>query len=147
MKKQHLTSLYLEALLLVVSFVAAILVLTGVFGASRVKSAEARQLTQAVTLAANAAEAASAADDLEQAAAILDQGGNVRRGDGLIEAAYFSDGSPCADGRGALRMTVAWEPSPEDPSLVECRIAVYAADKETPVYTLETARWRKEAAP
>lgn len=146
MKRQQLTSFYLEALLLVVIFVAMILVLTGVFGAARAQSAAARRLTQAVTLAANAAEAVSAADSLEQAATLLDGGGNVHAVDGMLEGNYFSDGSPCADGRGELRLTVSWEPSAEDASVVTSRIAVYAADEEEPLYTLETARWRKEAA-
>ena len=145
MKRQQLTSFYLEALLLVVIFVAMILVLTGVFGAARVQSTSARRLSQAVTIAANAAEAVSASDSLEQAAALLDEGGNVRTADGMLEGSYSSDGSPCTDGSGALRLTVSWEPSPENASLVESRIAVYAADEVTPVYTLETARWRKGA--
>lgn len=146
MNKQQLSSFYLEALLLVVIFVAMILVLTGTFGAARAQSAAARQLTQAVTLAADAAEAVSASGTLEQAAALLDEGGNVRTADGQLEAAYLADGSPCTDGRGALRLTVSWEPSQEDASLVTSRIAVYAAEGEEPLYTLETARWRKEAA-
>ena len=73
MKKQLLTSFYLEAVLLIAVFVAMILVLTGVFGAARTQSAAARRLTQAVTLAANAAEAVSAADSPEQAAALDDK--------------------------------------------------------------------------
>jgi type II secretory pathway pseudopilin PulG len=146
-RKQQLTSFYLEALLLVVAFVAMIAVLTGVFGASLQRSKNARQLTQAVTLAANAAEAVSASDDLEQAAALLDEGGNVRVENGRLEAAYLSDGRPCADGAGALRLTLSWEASAEDPALVESRIDVFAADDQTPIYTLETARWRKGATP
>ena len=67
MKRSQLTSFFLEALLLVIVFVAMILVLTGVFGASHAQSKEAKFLTQAVTLAANAAEAVSAADDPAQA--------------------------------------------------------------------------------
>ena len=113
MKRQQLTSFYFEALLLVAAFAAMILVLTGVFGTARARSVEARRLTRAVTLAANAAEAVSAADSAEQTAALLDEGGNV--------------------------------PSAEDAALVVSRIAVYAAE-ETPVYTLETSHYRKEAA-
>ena len=146
MKRQQLSSFYLEALLLLSAFVAMILVLTGVFGAARARSAEARRLTQAVTLAANAAEAVSAADSPEQAAVLLDEGGNVRVTANGLEADYLADGSPCPDGNGALRLTVSWEPSAEDAALVVSRIAVYAAREDTPVYTLETARYRKGAA-
>ena len=146
MKRQQLSSFYLEALLLLSAFVAMILVLTGVFGAARARRAEARRLTQAVTLAANAAEAVSAADSPEQAAVLLDEGGNVRVTANGLEADYLADGSPCPDGNGALRLTVSWEPSAEDAALVVSRIAVYAAREDTPVYTLETARYRKGAA-
>ena len=73
-------------------------------------------------------------------------GGNVRFADGRIEAAYNADGSPCTAGADALRVNVSWEPSAEDAALVQSRIDVYAADEGTPVYTLETARYRKEAA-
>lgn len=146
MKRQQLTSFYFEALLLAAAFAAMILVLTGVFASARTRSAEARRLTQAVTLAANAAEAASAADSAAQAAALLDEGGNVRVTANGLEAAYLADGSPCPDGSGALRLTLSWEPSAEDAALVVSRIAVYAAEEETPVYTLETARYRKGAA-
>ena len=146
MKRNELTSFYLEALLLIVAFVAIILVLTGVFGTARAQSAEAKELTQAVMLASNAAEAVAAADSLEQAAAMLDVGGNVRISDGKIEACYFSDGSPCADGKGDLLLTVTRESSAEDPGLVESRITVSAADDGETVYTLETASFKKEAA-
>ena len=146
MKKQLLTSFYVEALLLIAAFVAMVLVLTAVFGTARAKSVEAYRLTRAVTLAANAAEAVSAADSPEQAAALLDEGGNVRLAAGLIEAAYLADGSPCLDGNGALRLTVSWEASPEDAALVVNRITVFAADTQASVYTLETACFRKEAA-
>ena len=146
MKKQQLTSFYLEALLLVLVFVAMILVLTGVFGVSRAQSVKADRLSQAVTLAGNAAETVAAADSPEQAAQLLDEGGNVRLADGQLEGLYLADGSPCADGRGVLRLTVSWEASDEYDSLVTNRIAVYDAEKDTLIYTLETACFRKEAA-
>ncbi len=145
MKRQQLTAFYLEALVLVVIFVVMILVLTGVFGTARAQSAQAQRLTQAVTLAANAAEAVSAADDFEQAAALLDEGGNVHITKDQITALYNSDGTPCPDENGALRLTVTWEPSEEDAAFVVSRISVYAAQEDIPAYTMETARYRKEA--
>ena len=96
MKKQDLTSFYLEALLLVAVFVAMILVLTGVFGAARAQSRHARELTDAVTLSSNAAEAAAGADSLEELAALLDEGGNVAPVPGGLEAYYRLDGSRAA---------------------------------------------------
>lgn len=145
MKKQQLTSFYLEALLLVAVFVAVILVLTGVFGAARAQSVKAQRLTQAVTLASNAAEIVSLSDSPEQAASLLDKDGSVRLQNGRIEASYAADGSPCPDGSGALLMTVTWEPAKEDGAFVLSRISVYAEDRESPIYTLETARFGREA--
>ena len=146
MKRNELTSFYLEALLLVAAFVAMILVLTGVFGTARARSASAKQLTQAVTLASDAAEAVSASESLEQAAVLLDEGGNVRLSDGVLKADYLSDGTPCLTGKGDLTLTVVTEPSAEDPLLLQSRIEVFAAGFESPVFTLETANARKGAA-
>lgn len=146
MKKQQLTSFYLEALLLVIIFVAMILVLTGVFGAARAQSASARCLTSAVGLAANAAEAATEAESPEQAALLLDEGGNVSVTGGQLRACYRIDGKPCGEAEAELVLTMSWETDEQDVSLVMSRIAVFRADAETPVYALETARWRKGAA-
>lgn len=146
MKKQQMTSFYIEALLLALIFVGMILVLTKVFGASRAQSTEARQLTTAVTLAANAAEAVSAADDPEALLALLDEGGNARWADGELELGYEADGSPCASSSPALRLRVSWERAAEDPNLVYSEIRVYAADVTEPVFRLETAAGKEAAA-
>lgn len=145
MKKQQLTSFYLEALLLIVVFVAMILVLTGVFGASRARSAEARQLTNAVMLASNAAEAVAAADSAEAVAALLDENGNARLSADGVTAGYALDGSPSADAEPALSLRVSWEPDEDDSALVRSRILVCRAGEETPIYTLETATIVREA--
>ncbi len=139
MKKQELSSFYLEALLLVAIFVAMILVLTGVFGAARAQSRQARQLTSAVTLSANAAEAAAAADSAEELAAILDEGGNVAPVPGGLEAFYRLDGSPCGPEEAELRLAVSWETEGGERPWIQIRIAIFRTDAEKPLYTLETA--------
>ena len=53
----HITAFYIEALLLVITFVAIILVLSKVFSASLKRSQEAVTLTTAVALSQKAAEA------------------------------------------------------------------------------------------
>ncbi|MBQ6372739.1 MAG: hypothetical protein IJJ22_06430 [Oscillospiraceae bacterium] len=145
MKRTQLTSFFLEALLLVTAFVAMILVLTGVFGTAHAQSAEAGLLSQAVALASNAAEAANAADSPEMTAALLDEGGNVLFENGTIEAFYNADGSSCPSGTGKLRLTLTWEPAATDDPLIKNRISIYNTDKETVIYTLETAKYQKEA--
>lgn len=139
MKKQELSSFYIEALLLVAIFVAMVLVLTGVFGAARAQSRQARQLTSAVTLSSNAAEAAAAADSPEELAAILDEGGNVAPVPGGLEAFYRLDGSPCRAEEAQLRLTVSWQAEEGERPFVKTDIAVYRAEAQTPLYTLEAA--------
>lgn len=146
MKKQELSSFYLEALLLVAVFVAMILVLTGVFGAARSQSRQARQLTSAVTLSANAAEAAAAADSPEELAALLDEGGNVAPVPGGLEAYYRLDGSPCRPEEAQLRLTVSWQAEEGERPFIQTRFAVFRADAETPLYTLESAHLGRGAA-
>ena len=69
--RKHITSFYMETLLLILVFVAVILILTQVFGAARVSGTAAADLTRAVRLAANAAEAVSASDRSEERARCL----------------------------------------------------------------------------
>ncbi len=139
MKKQGMTSFYLEALLLTVVFVAVILVLTGVFGAAGTVSARAGRLNQAVTLASNAAEAVAATESLDEAAALLDEGGNVRTGEDELEADYRSDGTPAAEGDWALRLTVRVDPAAEEDPLRQVSIEVREHGKDEPVYSIRTA--------
>ena len=77
-RKQHITAFYLETLLMIVVFISIILVLTRVFGSARVQSVEAKQLTSAVTLAQNTAEAVSASRSPEELLQILNEDGNAR---------------------------------------------------------------------
>ena len=84
--------------------------------------------------------------EIEEAAALLDQGGNVQIRDGAIEALYRADGAPCPDGDGALRLLLTWEVSGSDPSLVESTLTVFTEKDGKEIYSLETARYRKEAA-
>ena len=107
--KKHITSFYVETLILILVFVAVILTLTQVFGMAKKQSEEAKLLTSAVTLAQNAAEAfsASAADSGEELLALLDQGGNASLSNGILSASYDADMTPDPDG--ILRVEVERE--------------------------------------
>ncbi len=144
MKKQQMTAFYFEALLLALIFVAMILVLTGVFGEARIRSAEAGRLTGAVTVAANAAEALAAAESPEDLAVLLDEGGNTRPTAEGLEAGYDAEGRPFAGEKPPLLLRLAWERSPEDPALIYGRIRVYAG--EDLLYSLDTAAGKEAAA-
>lgn len=71
-RKQHITAFYLETLLMIVVFISIILVLTRVFGSARVQSVEAKDLTTAVTLAQNTAEAVSASHSPQELQELLE---------------------------------------------------------------------------
>ena len=145
-KKQHTTAFYLETLLMILVFVAIILVLTRVFALGRNQSAKAETLTNAVTLAANAAEAVSASRTPEELAERLGESARVG-GQGVI-AGYRADMSPDTSylpGEASpLQLDITWEPSKEDRRFVNSTITVYASGSEHPVYVLETAVFVKE---
>lgn len=139
-KQQHITSFYLETLLLIAVFIAIILVLTHVFGLGRTQSSEAKLLTNAVSLAQNAAEAVSAADSPETVVAILDENGNVSLDGDTVQARYDTNMRP--DANGSMCVDVTWEP---DGKLVSSTITVTYGDDVEPVYTLTTATYTEEA--
>ena len=58
-----ITAFYVEALLMIVGFVGILLALTKIFGLSRNESIQAKLLTNAVTLAQNAADSLIASGD------------------------------------------------------------------------------------
>ena len=72
MRKQ-ITSFYLESLLLIALFTAILLVLLGVFTGAKAQSAQAEQLTRAVLLAEDAAEALAASDSAESLQTLLNE--------------------------------------------------------------------------
>lgn len=139
-KQEHITAFYVETLLLILVFIAIILVLTHVFGLGKVQSSRAKLLTNAVCLAENAAEAVAASDSPAAVVRLLDEGGNVRVLDsGLVEADYNSRMEPELTRDPGLRVLISWEPTAEDPRLVNSTISVYGGGKTDAVYELRTA--------
>ena len=135
--KKHITSFYVETLILILVFVAVILTLTQVFGMAKKQSEEAKLLTSAVTLAQNAAEAFSAADRGEALLALLDEGGNASISDGKITAAYDADMTPDPDG--VLRVEVERETNTVSEHYAKGTIRVVRADTGAEIYSVETA--------
>ena len=126
--KKHITAFYLETLLLIMVFVAIILVLTGVFSGARAQSVHAANLTRAVELAENAAEAVSASDSLETLQSLLDENGNTQRNGDILTV--FQD---------EFQVDISWKPEGE---VVSSTIAV--SRNEAEIYTLETAVYAQE---
>ena len=147
-RHSHITGFYIETLLLVLVFIAIILSLTGVFGMARRRSAEARLLTNAVTLSQNAAEALAASDSPETLMALLDERDNalLMHGAPGVTASYDADMRP--DPKGALRVDVSWQPEETDAgTLVRSVILTRWNGGEEPLYRLETAVYLRGVTP
>ena len=137
-RQAHNTAFYIETLLMIVAFVAVILVLTRAFGEARRESARARELTDAVILAQNAAEAVSASEDLEDLARLL---GNTQKTE-------VREGKLLADSDDGYITEVSWEPSGDETgTLVSSTIAVRLAGSDDPIYELDTAVFLREVQP
>ena len=137
-KQAHTTAFYIETLLLIVAFVAVILVLTRTFGEARRESARARELTDAVILAQNAAEAVSASESLDDLARLLGETQTVELRDGKLFA---------VSGDGYVT-EVSWEPGGEEAgTLVSSTIAVRLQGTVDPIYELDTAVFLREVQP
>ena len=147
MNKRHpITAFYVEALIMILVFVGIILVLTQVFGAGQALSSDADQLTKAVGMARNAAEAVAASEDPEELAKTLDEG-NIGTGAAptAVQAYYDKDGNPAKDG--IYRVEATWEPEPAGSGeMVKSHIPAYYDDNDEPVYTLDTASYRGEGS-
>ena len=151
--RNQITAFYVEALLLILVFVAIILVLTHVFGLGMSESSEANILTDSVTLAQNSAEAVAASDSSEELEEILSNSGLDRceiRSDGKLEVVYDADLVPlkAEDGNkeGTYKVLIDWEEDQSDAAMISANISVYYRDSEKPSYVLETAKYRKGAA-
>ena len=146
MKRQgHITGFYLETLMLIVVFISIILVLPQVFGLAQMQSVRARELTRAVILAGNAAEAASASETEEALLELLNENGNAARLQDTagVTVRYGKDLSP--DPEGSYRVDVTWLPTEtETGTMVSSVIEVRCAGTEEPVYRLETETFHPE---
>ena len=152
-KNGHITSFYIETLMLIIVFIAMILVITQIFGEARLASNRAKILTNAVTLAQNAAESFEAADSPETLQRLLcfDENG-VQAGSDLgfpdgpdrpvLSCAFGEDMKPAVGAPYLLQLQ--W--MPEDDGLVRTQISVFYAGQKESVYTLETAS-SKEVRP
>ena len=144
----QITAFYIETLLLIVVFLAIILVLTQVFGLARQQTAAARQLTDAVMLAGNAAEAVSISENCEELLSLLTENGNAsaRPDASGVTACYDDEKNP--DPQGAYRVDVSWRPQKTaNGTMISSVILVHHGDAEKPVYRLKTAAFREEGTP
>ncbi|MBQ7599548.1 MAG: hypothetical protein IJU57_02630 [Clostridia bacterium] len=105
--KKRITGFYVETLILIGVFICIILLITQAFGAAKVRSTEAKLLTNSVILAENAAEAMSSCSGAEELYRLLDKGNARFDPAGSTVAAYYDrDMNP--DPEGTLRLTLQW---------------------------------------
>ena len=142
--KEQITAFYLETLLLILVFIGIILILTQVFGLSRMQSREAAKLTDAVILAQNAAEAVSAADSPLAAAALLapdaQDWGEYVSADKEILLRFVRSLRP--DPAGIYTVVISWDE--EGGGFVRNHIHVFCGTERKALYTLETAAYHRE---
>ena len=149
-RKEHITSFYLETLLLIVVFVGIILVLTQVFGMARARSSQAKEKTSAVCLCQNAAEAFAAADSSQELVNLLNDNHNVflesaDDNQGLVNAFYNTDRKP--NENASLKIEISWKKDavgkPADDKILR-HAKIRALKKEKVIYELETSAYSEE---
>ena len=143
-KSRHLTAFYIETLLLTVTLILVALVLTRMFGAGSIQSASAKNLTAAVGLAENAAEAMSASKSPEDLLTYLNENNNAVCEDTLVTAYYTDDLEPASKDDHAFEVSVLWEPDASTPGLVNGTILVQDSARGSELYKLTTAVYIKE---
>ncbi|WP_434309840.1 hypothetical protein [Hominifimenecus sp. rT4P-3] len=138
MRKPTRTAFYLETLLLVGALVAVALILVQCFGKAEQARAQAKELTEAVHLARNAAEAAAGAKSLEELEKILWKEPDGQSLDGALVIFYNEKGE--IDPEGELSLRIDWDkiPAPEA-GLVTYRITVENTQDSREIYRLETS--------
>ncbi len=132
----QVTAFYIETLVLAAVFLMVIVVLAQIFSLAVRMSGRAEDLTCAVRLAENAAEAVAASKSAEELAFLLDENGNAGLGeDGCVYAAYDRTMNP--ESGGVVQVEATWEP--KNDGCVESVITVCRAGDSEPIYTLTTA--------
>lgn len=156
--EKHMTAFYLETVLMAIIFVLVITILAQVFSTAKIHSHEAQQLTNAVCLAQNTAEAVAMADSEKELRQLLDEKENVVKGgaadgDAVLTAYYDGEMRPVAESEAmddarALRVEATWKEETSGTEgvgdYVTSDISVYAAAGKEPVYRLNTGEYLRE---
>ncbi len=145
--KEHrsVTGFYLETLILIVVFLLVILVLMQVFGLAQTQSAQAKQLTEAVILAGNAAESAAASRSPEELLGLMNENQNAGPMENTtgVTARYAADLTP--EAQGMYRVDVTWLPEAAGTgTMVHSAVEVYCGERTEPIYRLETQTFHSE---
>ena len=126
-KGQSVTAFYVESLLLILVFVGILLALTQIFGLSRSESVQAKLLTNAVTLAQNAADSLIASGDKRE---------------GEFVDYYSDDMTP--DPNGPLSVHGTWI---REGDMMRGTVLVYDSRQKEPLFSLPLSRYVGEVSP
>ena len=140
----HITAFYLETLMLIMVFLGIILILTRIFGMGRLQSAEAARLSDAVTLAQNAAEAVSAARTPAELGALLvpDAGLREKTVTSGKDIRVSFDRALRPDPAGPYTVVISWDE--EADGFVRSHIEVFTRTGRDGLYALDTAVFHGE---
>lgn len=155
---KHMTAFYVETVLMAIIFVLVITILAQVFSTAKIHSHEAQQMTNAVCLAQNAAEAVAMADSEKELRQLLDENGTVAKGgtadaDAVLTAYYNGEMKPVTEKEAvmdarALRLEATWKEEASETagvgSFVTSDISVYDVAEKEPIYTLNTGEYLRE---
>ena len=111
------------------------------------QSVKAKQLTDAVVLAGNAAEAVSASKTADELLALLNENDNAfpMQDAAGVTARYDSDLLPESDG--SYRVDVTWLPEETGTgTMVGSVVEVHCGETAEPVFRLETEAFRPEVS-
>ena len=146
MKRQTRAAFYVETLLLVSALVAVVLILAKCFSTAEQTRLRAGELTGAVHLTRNAAEAAAGAEAAEELAKMLSEDAPAVPTESGFRLYYDEDFR--ADPAGSLCLEISWDRRPQAGcGLVSYTIAVAHTDRDEEVYRLETAVYLGEETP
>ena len=131
MKQGRNISFYIEIVLMLIISVLAISVLANAFSKSDLNSRKAKQLSDAVTLAASGAEAFLASESEEDVLKTLNEKDNALAAGSDITATYNDDLQP--DAKGKMKMTIHWDDAGD---FVNGTVTVFYGEEK--IYDLET---------
>ncbi len=137
MKKPTRIAFYVETLLLIGALVAVAVILVRCFGVAEQTRVRAQELTNAVHLARNAAEAAAGAEDSEALGRLLTEKTVTPSETGLF-LTYNAELAP--DPSGEFLLEIIWDKAPSPGcGLVNYTISVEHIGKGYEVYSMKTA--------
>ncbi len=132
--RRAITAFYVETLLMIVVFIGIMMVLTRILVLSKMQEKKAQHLTEAVTVAANVAEALSASDEIEEAIKVLDlEEGAFEKPGRIYAGTYRISKEGKDDTLYKVRITKT-----EEGKIAHHLIEIFTGNEKDPVYQLTT---------